>query len=195
MHGPCVLRAKQLILVDDHCQLGLMVICKKAAKAGLSQSLLEYLVVLGTFPICIIRLQVQDQRYPALSAFLSNIFCKDPCQNSSRSCEDALCDPGPGDHQVRYLLPNRPEAANIEKITTKLMKTAAKLDQIAIIVSVIMSYEGQCSYQRSTCSSVTPCTPSPTKRWRMAAWMYFRGSGTILSSSACGQVSTKALDF
>lgn len=82
-----------------------------------------------------------------------------------------------------------------EKITTKLMKTAAKLDQIAIIMSVIMSYEGQCSYQRSTCSSVTPCTPSPTKRWRMAAWMYFKGSRTILSSSACGQVSTKALDF
>lgn len=43
---PVVLGAKQLILVGDHCQLGPVVMCKKAAKAGLSQSLFERLVVL-----------------------------------------------------------------------------------------------------------------------------------------------------
>jgi regulator of nonsense transcripts 1 len=52
---PVVLGARQLILVGDHCQLGPVVMCKKAARAGLSQSLFERLVVLGIRPI---RLQV-----------------------------------------------------------------------------------------------------------------------------------------
>ena len=50
-----VLNAIQLILVGDHCQLGPVVMCKKAANAGLAQSLFERLVVLGIRPI---RLQV-----------------------------------------------------------------------------------------------------------------------------------------
>ena len=41
---PVVLGAKQVILVGDHCQLGPVVMCKKAAAAGLSQSLFERLV-------------------------------------------------------------------------------------------------------------------------------------------------------
>jgi len=52
---PVVLGSRQLILVGDHCQLGPVVMCKKAARAGLSQSLFERLVVLGIRPI---RLQV-----------------------------------------------------------------------------------------------------------------------------------------
>jgi len=68
---PVVLGARQLILVGDHCQLGPVVMSKKAAKAGLSQSLFERLVVLGIRPI---RLQVQYRMHPALSAFSSNIF-------------------------------------------------------------------------------------------------------------------------
>jgi len=68
---PVVLGARQLILVGDHCQLGPVVMSKKAAKAGLSQSLFERLVVLGIRPI---RLQVQYRMHPALSAFPSNIF-------------------------------------------------------------------------------------------------------------------------
>ena len=42
-------------MVGDHCQLGPVVMCKKAATAGLAQSLFERLVVLGIRPI---RLQV-----------------------------------------------------------------------------------------------------------------------------------------
>ena len=42
---PAVLGAKQLILVGDHCQLGPVDMCKKSAKAGLSQSLFQRLVV------------------------------------------------------------------------------------------------------------------------------------------------------
>lgn len=67
-----------MILVGDHCQLGPVVMCKKAAKAGLSQSLFERLVVLGIRPI---RLQVQYRMHPALSAFPSNIFYEGSLQN------------------------------------------------------------------------------------------------------------------
>lgn len=74
----CVRLSPQLILVGDHCQLGPVVMCKKAAKAGLSQSLFERLVVLGIRPI---RLQVQYRMHPALSAFPSNIFYEGSLQN------------------------------------------------------------------------------------------------------------------
>jgi regulator of nonsense transcripts 1 len=66
-----VMGVKQLVLVGDHCQLGPVVMCKKAAKAGLTQSLFERLVLLGTRPI---RLQVQYRMHPCLSEFPSNMF-------------------------------------------------------------------------------------------------------------------------
>lgn len=74
---PIVLGVKQIVLVGDHCQLGPVVMCKKAAKAGLTQSLFERLVLLGHRPI---RLQVQYRMHPALSEFPSNmvsvfLFC------------------------------------------------------------------------------------------------------------------------
>jgi len=80
VHSSCVLGAKHLIPAGDHCQLGLVVMCKKAAKARLSLSLSKHLVVLGNHPICLICLQIQDQMNPALSTFLFNIWCKDSCQ-------------------------------------------------------------------------------------------------------------------
>lgn len=52
---PLAMGAKQVILVGDHCQLGPVIMCKKAAEAGLSQSLFERLRLLGVKPI---RLQV-----------------------------------------------------------------------------------------------------------------------------------------
>ena len=60
---PLVLGAKQVVLVGDHCQLGPVIMCKKAARAGLSQSLFERLVMLGIKPI---RLQVQYRMHPCL---------------------------------------------------------------------------------------------------------------------------------
>lgn len=53
---PLVLGAKQVVLVGDHQQLGPVIMDKKAAKAGLSQSLFERLINLGIRPM---RLQVQ----------------------------------------------------------------------------------------------------------------------------------------
>lgn len=45
----------QVILVGDHCQLPPVIMCKRAAEAGLCQSLFERLRLLGVKPI---RLQV-----------------------------------------------------------------------------------------------------------------------------------------
>ncbi|KAF8559842.1 ATP dependent helicase [Imleria badia] len=55
---PLVLGCKQVVLVGDHQQLGPVIMNKKAARAGLTQSLFERLVVLGNRPI---RLQVQTE--------------------------------------------------------------------------------------------------------------------------------------
>lgn len=51
---------------------------KKAARAGLTQSLFERLVVLGNRPI---RLQVQYRMHPCLSEFPSNMFYEGTLQN------------------------------------------------------------------------------------------------------------------
>ncbi|KAK2498913.1 hypothetical protein MC885_006547 [Smutsia gigantea] len=146
-----------LILVGDHCQLGPVVMCKKAAKAGLSQSLFERLVVLGIRPI---RLQVQYRMHPALSAFPSNIFYEGSLQNGVTAADRVKKGfdfqwPQPDKPMFFYVTQgqeeiassgtsylNRTEAANVEKITTKLLKAGAKPDQIGIITP----YEGQRSY-------------------------------------------------
>lgn len=44
---PIVKGARQVILVGDHCQLGPVIMCKEAAKAGLSLSLYERLILMG----------------------------------------------------------------------------------------------------------------------------------------------------
>jgi len=54
-HAVCVIMRMQVVLVGDHCQLGPVIMCKRAAEAGLSQSLFERLRLLGIKPI---RLQV-----------------------------------------------------------------------------------------------------------------------------------------
>ncbi|KAF1815664.1 P-loop containing nucleoside triphosphate hydrolase protein [Eremomyces bilateralis CBS 781.70] len=64
---PLVLGCKQVVLVGDHQQLGPVIMNKKAAKAGLNQSLFERLVILGCAPI---RLQ-----------FPSNMFYEGSLQN------------------------------------------------------------------------------------------------------------------
>ncbi|XP_064619137.1 regulator of nonsense transcripts 1-like isoform X2 [Lineus longissimus] len=151
---PVVLGCKQLILVGDHCQLGPVVMCKKAARAGLSQSLFERLVVLGSRPI---RLQVQYRMHPSLSAFPSNIFYEGSLQNgvtASDRTRSHLEFPWPqpdkpmffyatsGQEEIAssgtsYL--NRTEAANVEKIVTKLIQGGVKPEHIGVITP----YEGQ----------------------------------------------------
>ncbi|XP_063703099.1 regulator of nonsense transcripts 1 homolog [Culicoides brevitarsis] len=153
---PVVLGARQLILVGDHCQLGPVVVCKKAAKAGLSQSLFERLVVLGIRPF---RLEVQYRMHPELSQFPSNFFYEGSLQNGVCAEERKLKIDFPwpnidcpmfflvtlGAEEIAgsgtsYL--NRTEAANVEKITTKFLKAGVKPEQIGIITP----YEGQRAY-------------------------------------------------
>mmetsp|Transcript_9231 Transcript_9231/g.27028 ORF Transcript_9231/g.27028 Transcript_9231/m.27028 type:complete len:763 (-) Transcript_9231:654-2942(-) len=75
---PIVMGAKQLVMVGDHCQLGPVVLCKAAARAGLNQSMFERLVLLGIRPI---RLQVQYRMHPCLSEFPSDMFYEGSLQN------------------------------------------------------------------------------------------------------------------
>ena len=75
---PLVLGCKQTVLVGDHQQLGPVIMNKKAARAGLTQSLFERLVVLGNRPI---RLQVQYRMHPCCSEFPSNMFYEGTLQN------------------------------------------------------------------------------------------------------------------
>ncbi len=75
---PLVLGCKQAVLVGDHQQLGPVIMNKKAARAGLCQSLFERLVILGIRPI---RLQVQYRMHPCLSEFPSNMFYEGSLQN------------------------------------------------------------------------------------------------------------------
>lgn len=153
---PIVMGAKQLVLVGDHCQLGPVVMCKKAAKAGLGQSLFERLVLLGTRPI---RLQVQYRMHPALSEFPSNMFYEGTLQNGVSDLERMLpVDiPWPVPSKPMFFLDahgteeigpsgtsflNRTEASSVEKLVTMMLKSGIAPEQIGVITP----YEGQRAY-------------------------------------------------
>ncbi|GAV89382.1 UPF1_Zn_bind domain-containing protein/AAA_11 domain-containing protein/AAA_12 domain-containing protein [Cephalotus follicularis] len=154
---PLVLGAKQVILVGDHCQLGPVIMCKKAARAGLAQSLFERLVLLGVKPI---RLQVQYRMHPSLSEFPSNSFYEGTLQNGvtiNERLSSGIDFPWPvpnrpmffyvqmGQEEISasgtsYL--NRTEAANVEKIVTSFLRSGVVPSQIGVITP----YEGQRAY-------------------------------------------------
>ncbi|GLU05472.1 hypothetical protein SLE2022_225730 [Rubroshorea leprosula] len=154
---PLVLGAKQVVLVGDHCQLGPVIMCKKAARAGLAQSLFERLVILGLKPI---RLQVQYRMHPCLSEFPSNSFYEGTLQNGVTVNErqsSGIDFPWPvpnrpmffyvqlGQEEISasgtsYL--NRTEAANVEKIVTTFLRSGVVPSQIGVITP----YEGQRAY-------------------------------------------------
>ncbi|KAK5170083.1 ATP-dependent RNA helicase [Saxophila tyrrhenica] len=160
---PLVLGCKQVVLVGDHQQLGPVVMSKRAAKAGLNQSLFERLVILGVVPV---RLQVQYRMHPALSEFPSNMFYEGSLQNGvtmQQRIRREVDFPwpagggGPGGERpmmfwsnlgneeisasgTSYL--NRTEAGNVEKIVTRFFKAGVQPGEIGIITP----YEGQRSY-------------------------------------------------
>ena len=151
---PIVLGAKQIVLVGDHCQLGPVVMCKRAAKAGLTQSLFERLVLLGTRPI---RLQVQYRMHPSLSEFASNMFYEGTLQNGVSDLERVLPGidlPWPNLSRPMFFLIsngneeigssgtsflNRTEAMAVEKLVTLMLRAGVVPDQIGVITP----YEGQ----------------------------------------------------
>lgn len=151
---PMVLGAKQVILVGDHCQLGPVIMCKKAAEAGLCQSLFERLRLLGVKPI---RLQVQYRMHPCLSEFPSNTFYEGTLQNGM-GVGDRLMKgvdfpwPNPDKPMMFYVqlgleeisasgtsYLNRTEATNVEKVLTRFLQNGVNPSQIAVITP----YEGQ----------------------------------------------------
>ena len=151
---PILVGAEQVIMVGDHYQLGPVVMCKKAAAAGLNRSLFERLVHLGNRPY---RLHIQYRMHPAISEFPSNIFYEGSLLNGVSMTERSykgLDFPWPvpskpvffyntmGPEEVSgsgtsYL--NRTEAANVEKIVTYFLKSGIRVDQLGIITP----YEGQ----------------------------------------------------
>lgn len=164
---PLVMGAKQAVLVGDHCQLGPVIMSRKAAQAGLAQSLFERLVLLGVRPS---RLTVQYRMHPALSEFPSDAFYEGALQNGVSAAERvypgvALPWPVPtrpmlfltqtGLEEISptgtsYL--NRAEAANVEKAVTQLLRGGVRGEQIGVITP----YEGQRAHVLSVLARLGP---------------------------------------
>ncbi|MBW0482268.1 hypothetical protein O181_021983 [Austropuccinia psidii MF-1] len=154
---PLTLGVKQVVMVGDHQQLGPTIMNKKAARAGLTQSMFERLVLLGNRPI---RLQVQYRMHPCLSEFPSNMFYEGSLQNGVTAPERIKKNvdfPWPQPLTPMYFhsnlgqeeisssgtsFLNRTEASNAEKIVTRFFKAGVLPSQIGIVTP----YEGQRSY-------------------------------------------------
>ena len=152
LHG-----ANHAIIVGDHCQLGPVVLCKNAAKAGLKMSLFERLVKLKIKPHM---LQVQYRMHPKLSEFPSNSFYDGNLQNGVTSDDRIYFNvnfpwPNPKKPTFFYHIVgkeefsasgtsyiNREEADFIDTIVKTLLKCTVKPEQIGIITP----YEGQRCY-------------------------------------------------
>jgi regulator of nonsense transcripts 1 len=151
---PIVLGCEQFILVGDHCQLGPVVMSKRAANAGLNSSLFERLVTLGLRPV---RLQVQYRMHPCLSEWPSNTFYEGSLQNgvtandrSNDGIDFPWIDPDrpmmfyscQGSEEIAATgtsFLNRTEATACEKVVTTLVRGGVSPSQ----VGVITPYEGQ----------------------------------------------------
>lgn len=161
---PVVNGCKQLILIGDHQQLGPVISNRKAARAGLSRSLFERLILLRHRPI---RLTVQYRMHPCLSLFPSNMFYDGSLQNGvtvqDRRGVAGLPWPIPetpmmfwasfGQEEisatgVSYL--NRSEAVACQKLITRMYKSGVKPSQIGIVTP----YEGQRTYLKQYLTTV-----------------------------------------
>lgn len=183
---PLVLGCKHLILVGDHKQLGPVIMNKKAAKAGLNQSLFERLVNLGMPPI---RLNIQYRMHPCLSQFPSNMFYDGQLQNGITFEQRLRRDvdfPWPvaetpmmfwanyGSEEISasgtsYL--NRAEASNVEKVVTRFFKAGVK----PVDIGVITPYEGQRSWVVSTMQNTGTFKKEAYKEVEVASVDAFQG--------------------
>jgi regulator of nonsense transcripts 1 len=183
---PLVLGCKQVVLVGDHQQLGPVIMNKKAAKAGLNQSLFERLVFLGLAPI---RLNVQYRMHPCLSQFPSNMFYEGSLQNGVTAQQRLRRDvdfPWPvgdtpmmfwsnlGNEEISasgtsYL--NRTEASNVEKIVTRFFKAGVQPQDIGVITP----YEGQRSFVVSSMQNTGTFKKENYKEIEVASVDAFQG--------------------
>lgn len=183
---PLVLGCKQVVLVGDHQQLGPVIMNKKAAKAGLNQSLFERLVLLKQIPI---RLTVQYRMHPCLSDFPSNMFYDGSLQNGVTMAQRIRRDvdfPWPvqdtpmmfwsnlGNEEISasgtsYL--NRTEASNVEKIVTRFFKAGVQPQDIGVITP----YEGQRSFVVSSMQNTGTFKKENYKEIEVASVDAFQG--------------------
>jgi len=144
-------------------QLGPVVMNKKAAKAGLTQSLFERMVLIGVRPV---RLSVQYRMHPCLAEFPSNMFYEGSLSNGVTE-EDRMpsVSGGNGGQQFPWPEPrkpmffysiqgveeisasgtsylNRTEASYVEKCCTHLLRQGVSPGAIGVITP----YEGQRKY-------------------------------------------------
>lgn len=183
---PLVLGCKQVVLVGDHQQLGPVIMNKKAAKAGLNQSLFERLVLLKQIPI---RLTIQYRMHPCLSEFPSNMFYDGSLQNGVTMAQRLRRDvdfPWPvqdtpmmfwsnlGNEEISasgtsYL--NRTEASNVEKIVTRFFKAGVQPQDIGVITP----YEGQRSFVVSSMQNTGTFKKENYKEIEVASVDAFQG--------------------
>lgn len=183
---PLVLGCKQVVLVGDHKQLGPVIMNKKAAKAGLDQSLFERLVKLKFTPI---RLNVQYRMHPCLSEFPSNMFYDGSLQNGVDDKERSRPDidfpwaskekpmmfwNNQGREEISasgtsYL--NRAEASHVEKVVTRFFKAGVRPSGIGVITP----YEGQRSYIVNTMQNTGTYKKEDYKEVEVASVDAFQG--------------------
>lgn len=183
--NPLVMGAKQAVLVGDHCQLGPVVMSKRAAVAGLHQSMFERLIYMGTRPI---RLTVQYRMHPCLSEFPSNTFYEGTLQNGVTAADRR------GSGEFPWLSPDRPmafhvnlgaeeisasgtsylnraEASNVEKIVTLLLRSGVRQDQIGVITP----YDGQRAHVQAVMERTGPLGPRAYASVEVASVDAFQG--------------------
>ena len=164
---PITLGASKLVMVGDHCQLGPMVLSKRAAAAGLTQSLFERWIRLGQRPL---RLTVQYRMHPALAEFPSNTFYDGALQNGVTVAERTatlppLDWPVPGKPQMFINVPgaeetsasgtsylNRSEAMVVERAVVALLRAGVMPHDIGVITP----YDGQRAFVVSLLSRHCP---------------------------------------
>ncbi len=200
---PIVMGAKHVVLVGDHFQLGPVVTCKRAYRAGLSQSLFERLIDLGISPI---RLKIQYRMHPCLSEFPSNMFYEGTLQNGVSSHERTLSDiqfpwPVPSKPMMFWSQTgqeemsasgtsflNRAEASAVEKCVTKLLESGVNPDQIGVVTP----YEGQRAYVVSHMTRVGVLHPQLYKDIQVASVDSFQGKEKDFIIMTCVRSNEKS---
>ncbi|RLN05787.1 hypothetical protein BBO99_00002835 [Phytophthora kernoviae] len=193
---PIVQGAKHVVMVGDHRQLGPVVMNKKAANAGLNQSLFDRLLKLNHRPF---RLRVQYRMHPFLSEFPSNEFYEGELQNGVASSERQLSNvdfpwPNPSKPTFFYICLgaeeisssgtsylNRTEASNVEKIVTTFLKAGVMPSQIGVVTP----YEGQRAYVVSYMQRNGPMRSQLYKDVEVASVDSFQGREKDLIILSC----------
>ncbi|KAJ3441452.1 regulator of nonsense transcripts 1-like protein [Anaeramoeba flamelloides] len=183
---PLVLGAKKVVFVGDHCQLGPVIMCTEARKAGLTQSLFERLIIMGIKPIV---LKVQYRMHPCLSEFPSNTFYEGILQNGvtiEERKETGKTFPWPVNNTPMFFYNstgkeeisasstsflNQNEASIVEKIITYFFRIGINSDKIGIITP----YEGQRAYIVSYMQRNGPLNKALYKSIEVASVDSFQG--------------------